>query len=235
MRLKLLFISCCIVLVTACAEKRLAPVINAWHQPGAASRYYVVREGDTIYSIAFAFELDYRDIVLLNRLAPPYTVRVGERLAMPTKRASGEKLPVSNPTHFAKTPIETGQSSLATPIFHLPAKGRVIRNFSNSYNGNRGIEIHGHLGQPVRAAAGGQVVYSGAGIRGYGNLIIIKHGPHYLTAYAFNQRNRVHSGDFVSAGHVIAYMGHNAQGRAMLYFEIRRNGVPVNPMRLGPS
>ena len=112
-----------------------------------------------------------------------------------------------------------------------PTKGELIQNFSTHLEGHPGISIAGKVGQRIRAAANGIVVYSGDGVRGYGNLIIIKHNETYLSAYAFNQQNLVTTGDRVQVGQVIARMGQNDAGRSLLYFEIRRDGVPVNPLK----
>ena len=98
-----------------------------------------------------------------------------------------------------------------------------------------GILLSGRLGQDVRAASGGRVVYAGSGLRGYGNLIIIKHGDSWLSAYAHNRELLVHDGQEVTAGEVIAHMGEGAHQVATLYFEIRQNGVPVDPLPLLPD
>lgn len=99
-----------------------------------------------------------------------------------------------------------------------------------SMSGNKGIDIAGSLGQPVRAAAAGKVVYSGSGVRGYGNLIIIKHNQNYLSAYAYNQRLLVKEGANVKGGEMVAEMGKAETGKVLLHFEIRYNGQPVDPL-----
>jgi lipoprotein NlpD len=93
-----------------------------------------------------------------------------------------------------------------------------------------GILLSGRLGQDVRAASGGRVVYAGSGLRGYGNLVIIKHADSLLSAYAHNREMLVHDGQEVAAGQVIARMGEGAHQSPALYFEIRQNGRPVNPL-----
>ena len=97
-----------------------------------------------------------------------------------------------------------------------------------------GILLSGQLGQDVRAAAAGRVVYTGTGIRGYGNLIIIKHGENLLSAYAHNRESLVHDGQEVALGQVIGHMGEGAPSKPVLYFEIRRNGKPVDPLGFLP-
>lgn len=115
-----------------------------------------------------------------------------------------------------------------------PAPGPVLNGFGAGGAG-RGIDIGGELGSPITAAASGEVVYSGAGLVGYGNLIIIKHGDPYLSAYAHAQRLLVNEGDRVTAGEHIADMGRKDSGDALLHFEIRRDGQPIDPISLLPK
>ena len=116
------------------------------------------------------------------------------------------------------------------PITHWywPVNGRLVRAFGQ---GNKGIDIGGQMGEPVHATAPGIVVYSGHGIHGYGNLIIIKHNDEYLSAYAYNQENLVQEGQRVRARQVIAKMGADAARTPRLHFELRRAGKPVDPKR----
>ncbi len=106
----------------------------------------------------------------------------------------------------------------------------MLARFGANNSLNRGIDIGGNLGQPVIAAADGQVVYAGSGLRGYGNLLIIKHNDTYLSAYAHNRRLLVDEGESVKGGQRIAEMGSSGTDKVMLHFEIRRNGTPVDPM-----
>lgn len=197
-----------------------APVIDAWYQKGAASNFYVVQRQDTIYSIAFAFGLDYRELVAVNHLSPPYTILPGQRLRM-THRP---------PSQTAPTPAPAVRHPVSHALWNWPAKGRILQHYSLNPSGHPGISIGGRLGEPIRATDNGIVVYSGDGVRGYGNLIIVKHNDSYLSAYGFNQYNLVHVGDIVHTDQMIARMGQNDAGRTLLYFEIRRNGVPIDPL-----
>ncbi|WP_333002529.1 murein hydrolase activator NlpD [Vibrio coralliilyticus] len=115
-----------------------------------------------------------------------------------------------------------------------PTKGRVIKNFSAGDQGNKGIDIAGQRGQPVTSTANGTVVYSGNALRGYGNLVIIKHNDNYLSAYAHNERLLVHEGQSVKAGQKIATMGSSGTNSVRLHFEIRYQGKSVNPKRYLP-
>ncbi|WP_456296228.1 peptidoglycan DD-metalloendopeptidase family protein [Vibrio sp. AK197] len=115
-----------------------------------------------------------------------------------------------------------------------PTKGRVIKNFSAGDQGNKGIDIAGQRGQSIVSTAGGTVVYSGNALRGYGNLVIVKHNDNYLSAYAHNDRLLVHEGQSVKAGQKIATMGSSGSNSVRLHFEIRYQGKSVNPKRYLP-
>lgn len=220
-----------LALLSGCFEHhRPAPVIDAWYQKGSASNFYIVRSGDTIYSIAWAFGLDYRVLATINNLSAPYALAVGTRLKMTHQRPETE-------TGYApaeQAPVSSDAQSPVTPVSHWqwPARGKLIQRYSTDSDGHPGISIGGQYGELVRAAASGSVVYSGDGVRGYGNLIIIKHNKSYLSAYAFNQQNLVSVGADVKRGQPIARMGRDDAGLTVLYFEIRRNGAPVDPLKL---
>ncbi|MBW5802756.1 LysM peptidoglycan-binding domain-containing protein [Coxiella endosymbiont of Ornithodoros amblus] len=216
------------LLCGCCVEsENFAPVVNGWLQPKARLGSYRVKQGDTIYSIAWAFGLDYQALAAANRLSPPYRIESGQTLQM-TIIPRGAHVS----TGFAVLPRRQSPPQLQAVVhWRCPAKGRLIGNYSVGMVGNQGINIAGHYGEMVRAAFDGVVVYSGAGIRGYGNLIIVKHTNAYLSAYAFNKRILVKEGSRVRAGQKIAEMGRTNSGQVMLHFEIRRNGQPVNPLR----
>ena len=128
----------------------------------------------------------------------------------------------------------TPPGSPAASAWRWPAQGQVIGRFVPGDQTQQGIDIAGKGGQDVLAAADGVVVYSGAGLVGYGELIIVKHSEEWLSAYAHNERRLVNEGARVGAGQVIARMGHTGAPRDMLHFEIRRNGKPVDPLALLP-
>lgn len=117
--------------------------------------------------------------------------------------------------------------------WYWPAKGKVVTPFSRS--GGKGIDIAGKFGQSIVAASNGQVVYSGSGLIGYGQLIIVKHNKRYLSAYAHNNKILVKEGDTVRGGQRIAEMGRSGSNRALLHFEIRRDGKPIDPIRYLPK
>lgn len=130
----------------------------------------------------------------------------------------------------------TGSYSAADPqSWRWPANGRVLRGYVAANPARNGLDIVGTEGQPVMATAGGSVVYSGNGLLGYGELIIIKHSDRMLSAYAHNKVRLVKEGEQVSAGQKIAEMGRNDQNEQLLHFEIRVRGKPVNPIGYLPK
>ena len=116
-----------------------------------------------------------------------------------------------------------------------PHSGKLIKRFSLAGNLHKGIDLRGDLGEPVVAANSGKVVYAGSGLVGYGNLLIIRHDEHYLSAYGHNSRLRVSEGDKVKVGQHIADIGNTGSNEMKLHFEIRRDGKPVDPLKLLPG
>jgi lipoprotein NlpD len=233
------------VILCGCVSDDYAPVETGRLQLSTKSGFYRVKPGDTLYSIAWAFNRDYRSLALLNQLAPPYRIEPGQRIRINTtapqtikpvpiiQTAKNKHKPYVPPVVIPSHPHQFVWSEPTQPVryWQWPVHGRVISGFSRMLGGNQGVDISGHYGESVNASAAGVVVYSGAGVRGYGNLIIIKHNNSYLSAYAFNRRILVKDGSRVRAGQKIAEMGRDDSGRVKLHFEIRRNGDPVNPLR----
>ncbi|MBI1733353.1 MAG: peptidoglycan DD-metalloendopeptidase family protein [Gammaproteobacteria bacterium] len=198
-----------------------------------------VAKGDTLYSIAWRYGMDYRDIARWNDISDPFVIIPGQRLVLragkpadrpaasaPPPRVTAEKTaPAAPPT---TAPVPPSAASRGAVHWQWPTSGRIVR--SDSPTSKKGVDISGIQGQPVNAAAAGAVVYSGSGLLGYGRLIILKHSDTFLSAYAYNERLLVAEGDQVSAGQQIATMGMDNDGRSMLHFEIRKDGKPVNPL-----
>lgn len=205
--------SCC-VLLCACAGTA-----------GESAESYVVRSGDTLYSIAWRHDIDYRDLARWNNIGPDFRISVGQALVLGPGRAPS----AAQDNAQAATKSAQGVPNSAAiqgskwiwPTDRLSAPRAAAGG---------GILLSGHLGQDVRAASAGRVVYTGNGLRGYGNLIIIKHEDNVLSAYAHNREMLVHDGQNVAMGEVIAHMGEDAQQSPVLYFEIRQNGKPVDPL-----
>jgi lipoprotein NlpD len=194
---------------------------------------YVVKRGDTLYSIASRHGLDYRDVARWNSIDRSYRIYPGQVLRLgPGGRvtAAGRSPAVSSPIPRSVTP----KASAPPPIpWQWPVDGGVA-TLSERPNGGHGLVISGRLGQDVRAASSGRVVYLGSGLFGYGQLLIIKHSDAYLSAFGHTQSVSVAEGDTVAVGQRIATMGAGPQGAPMLYFEIRSNGTPGNPLLLLP-
>jgi len=132
-------------------------------------------------------------------------------------------------------PTPTPNKATSGTTWAWPAKGGILSTYSSSDASRKGIDIAGKAGQEVLAAADGEVVYSGVGLIGYGELIIIKHSQRYLSAYGHNRKRLVNEGERVKRGQRIAEMGQSGSNRIKLHFEIRDNGVPIDPMRFLPK
>ena len=223
-----------------------APVSNGW-KSSAASQTYRVQRSDTLYSIAFRFGLDVNQLAAANHISPPYRIHPGQMInllpgasdsTVVSTSASSAPVVVNAaplPAKVVSTPVVT-QPIATGPmgVWAWPATGNIIQNFSDTYGGNKGIDIGGKLGDPVRATAAGRVVYCGTGLRGYGLLLIIKHNTQYLSAYAHNSQALVKEGQVVKQGQAIAKMGSSDATHVMLHFEIRQSGRPVDPLKLLP-
>ena len=207
---------------------------------------YVVRPQDTLYSIAWRYDLDFHDLARWNNIGPDFRIVVGQTLVLTPTNAprtavavvpranSGGKAnsaPKANSTPANTQSSGTASASNASGLSWVWPTDR--RTAPQPVSGG-GILIAGRVGQDVRAASSGRVVYNGSGIRGYGNLIIIKHGENLLSAYAHNRESLVHEGQDVATGQLIAHMGEGAPSKAVLYFEIRRNGKPIDPVPFLP-
>lgn len=237
-----------VLLLTGCAtDSGLAPVDDRAGRPPVSDNgnWYTVHKGDTLFSIAFAHGKDYRDVARINRIQPPYTIYPGQRIRLipvrsmtkPAKPAKPAKKPAGRNTKKATTGHKAPAVNKPSPAkiaWAWPVKGEIIRQFSPGAPRKRGIGISGKPGQAVYSAAAGKVVYSGSGLIGYGNLIIVKHSERYLSAYAHNRQVYIREGQAVKRGEKIASMGLNENNVPMLHFEIRKDGRPVNPVRYLP-
>lgn len=261
------------------------PTLQRAPRPGStAPDVYRVQRGDTLYSIAFRFGVDPRQVAQWNALDNPNRIFVGQSLRLkptvetpsraparataapdvaaqvptpvagsgkPQSSASERPAPVSTPSTVTPTPapspppaatsapaataaVALGGSRVVNGVsWTWPAAGKTRRAVAAS--GSEGLEILGTRGQPVVAAAAGQVVYSGNGLRGYGQLIIIKHNDTFLSAYAHNDKLLVTEGARVNAGQQIAQMGDSEASEVMLHFEIRKSGKAVGPLQFLPQ
>jgi len=214
-------------------------------KPGATVR---VQRGDTLFGIAFRNGVDVNDLARWNGIAPPYTIYPGQSLKLypgnagsqptattpPPKPVTGATTRPTPPAPVTR-PVATPAPANAGFSWRWPAEGHLIGRFVAGDATKQGIDIAGSSGQAVRAAADGVVVYSGAGLVGYGELIIIKHSEAWLSAYGHNRKRLVNEGQNIKAGQQIAEMGSSGASREMLHFEIRHNGKPVDPLQYLPA
>lgn len=246
----LLLLSCLLISLAGCSTNTpYAPVSDRTKPPKVTWGYHLVRPGETLYSIAWRYGRDFKELAGANRIRSPYIIYPGQKLSLylPSKRpATTSKTVKKAPTTTQSTTKSRSSSQRAVtqtqqvaprgPVkWRWPASGKVIQNYQAQGNVNKGIDISGKLGEPVKSAASGKVVYAGGGLLGYGKLVIVKHSSTYLSAYAHNNKIHVREGDSVVVGQKIAEIGSSGTNREKLHFEIRRNGKPVNPLRYLPK
>ena len=223
--------------------------------------YYTVKPGDTMIRIGLEQGQNWRDIVRWNSIENPNLIEVGQVLRVVPPQADASALasqavapakveskpldakPAAGTAPAAAAPAATAAPAAAPaaaaaqaddePAWAWPSSGPVLAGFEEGKQ--KGLAIAGKAGDPVLAAADGRVVYAGSGLRGYGNLVIVKHNNTYLTAYAHNQTLLVKEDQAVRRGQKIAEMGSSDAERVQLHFEIRRQGKPVDPSRLLPA
>lgn len=296
-----------------CGNERLAPVeereannykaqLHSFYPPSEvdnSQQFYFVRPGDTLYSIAFRYGLDYNILAQANDIDSNYTIHAGQRLNLQKARditpateyeVAGTEPPGTQqssdasrrtPVSVARRPVSeeprtptTSQSqqqvsqkepqqepkkepkkesasnnstsggskepvvySPNSPVKYWmwPTMGQILQGFSGASKSSKGIDIAGNLGDPVRASAAGRVVYAGRGLRGYGNLVIVKHNNDFISAYAHNRILLVKENEIIKAGQKIAEVGNTDSDVPKLHFEIRFKGKPVDPMRYLPK
>jgi lipoprotein NlpD len=207
--------------VAACGGNGRRPDIPSHHR---------VRAGETLYSISIRYDLDYHDVARWNGIGRDYRIHPGQRLRLdppPGGRASASAPAPSRAPVVRATPDDPAHRP---PAWHWPVQGGSVAGKVAQPSGGLGLRIDGALNQPVFAAADGKVVYTGSGLRGYGQLIIINHVRGWLTAYGHNAVVLVREGEEVRAGQAIASMGQGPGQQPMLYFEIRLDGQPLDPL-----
>lgn len=261
-----------------------APIENAKDIPSFKIRSHRVVKGDTVYSIAWRYGLDYRQLARANNLSSSYGIWPGQLLTLDVSHLP-KKTPLKTSVKVAKkgkvrpstikskpksAPKIVPPTVIAAPLpkaaslsgvkspssknqskpqpkkvskpkktagiqWRWPLRGAILVKFDQKKGLNKGIDIAAKLGESVISAASGEVVYAGSGLRGYGKLVIVKHSEKFLSAYAHNRRLLVKEGQRISAGHKIAEVGLGAaSNRAQLHFEIRYDGVPVDPLKYLP-
>ncbi|MFT5483237.1 MAG: lipoprotein NlpD [Halieaceae bacterium] len=243
-----------VLFLASCGGARpKAPVVRPGETTGSIYDTYRVSPGDTLFSIAWRYGLDYRKLAYANNIADPYRIFPSQDLllrevpvpapaaksSIPKRKAqaptpSGSKPKIIPAGKVPATPRRTEPSVGSNPdLWRWPATGKVVGVYGSG-GAHKGIDIGGKKGEPVYSSAAGRVVYAGDGILGYGNLLIVKHSEQYLSAYGHNRQLLVEEGASVKAGQKIAEKGDSGTNSVKLHFEIRRDGKPIDPIRLLP-
>ena len=257
-RLATIWLAVMVCVLSACTVT-YAPVVDKYgadYKRGPVTRgVHVVREGETLYSIAWRYGWDFKALASANRIGAPYTIYPGQEIRLdrtgstsvasatprPAPKPSSGTSSTSKPSKPAgsapapKPPAKPAPTAPAGPInWQWPASGSILSHYSANKVGHHGITLGGREGDPVAAAADGVVVYRGNGLTGYGNLLIVKHDERWLSAYAHNQSMLVSEGQKVKRGEKIATIGATGTFRTQLHFEIRRDGTPIDPVTVLP-
>ena len=243
-RLIILLLFVIMALISGCAQKKNhTPVRQYKRDLTTGVRVYTVKKGDTLYAIGLRSSRGYRRLAYWNKLKSPYKLKIGQKIKLYSPVASGKNKKKSlasrkitkkkRSTLQKRTRLSKERKKLLKLTWQWPLKGKIIKTFAQS--GNKGIDISGKSGLRVRAAEAGKVVYSGHGLAGYGNLLIIKHNDTYLSAYANNRKLLVKDKEIVKKGQAIAEVGNGTSYKTSLHFEIRKNGKPVNPVLYLPK
>ncbi|WPL16303.1 Murein hydrolase activator NlpD precursor [Thiorhodovibrio winogradskyi] len=251
-------------LIAGCSSGVLAPVETRDGYGPAPRGYYRVVRGDTLTAIARRTGHSVSTLAAWNDLGPPYQIHAGsllrvapkrlharpaplasarDRIAKPSAARSDEKPRTASSSSSTARPTASsspaqaasGKVSAGGVTWQWPVNGAVEQSYRAGDRSRQGIRIATSPGAKIGAAAKGSVVYSGSGLKGYGNLVIVKHNDHFLSAYGFNRQLLVKQGDTVSAGQVIAEAGQAPNGKYLLHFEIRRDGATVDPLGYLPK
>ena len=255
---KISFVTLCVsfsVLISACNSQSIYH--DHRFNPPVFFGTHIVRDGETMYGIARRYGRDFKELATANGITAPYQILPGQRINLEasaetvksasrqlksernvnnnvTKRKDSRDL--RNDVTKLKKSSDIKNIKWAWPHFGpILAKFYLGKSSSSPRKINKGIDLAGKLGDPVKAAANGEVVYAGSGLRGYGNLVIINHNERYLSAYAHNDKLLVQEGQKITQGQTIAEMGRSGADRIKLHFEIRRDGQPVDPLKYLPS
>ena len=224
--LKIIVVMAVLLLIAACGPK------TRWdHTP---RDQHIVRSGETLFTIAWRYGEDPRDLARWNKLGDGTLIYPGQVIQLRPPSGARRSSSTSSSKPAGKQPLPPVPTQPAPP-WGWPAKGKIMVEFGDRPGSSTGILFGGSIGQPVKAAASGTVVYSGSGLIGYGELIILKHNDTYLSAYGHNASLLVKEGQAVKKGQRIATMGEGPGGKPRLHFEIRRNGKPVNPRQYLPA
>lgn len=250
-----------LLILAGCRTPPPAPIDYRPPPPSEKINSHQVSSGETLFSIAWRYEKNVQKLARSNGISYPYTIYKGQRLTLDTSRVSKvASRPSASSSKSSSSKTTTSKSTVSSPPktstkprpkvtappprkapvlpsnwrWQWPTTGRVVKRF-NSTSLFKGIDIQSHSGAPVVVAAPGVVVYSGSGLRGYGKLIIVKHSDVFLSAYAHNRKIFVREGQELKGGQKISEVGGDPSNKKRLYFEIRKDGKPVDPLRYLPK
>ncbi len=243
-----------ILWLTACTSGgSYAPVIERKARVLVVPKTHSVVRGETLFSIAWRYGLDFKGLGSANKINSPYLIYPGQKLRLRYSTSGHKKTPnktvkqsvnkkgaeqsgsTKTKTTGGRSTVKNGSPSATGRYpyrWQWPIKGKVLTSFSSASAVHKGIDIKGKLGESVHAANSGKVVYAGSGLVGYGKLLIIKHNEQYLSAYGHNNKLLVKEGELVKVGQRIAEVGDTGTHEVKLHFEIRRDGKPVNPLKI---
>jgi len=260
MKYYLVFVVIFVLILSGCSTRQSpAPIVQINNAIGVyadsdkgslTSSQYEVKPGETLYAIAWQAGIDFRRLARLNKIPEPYQIFPGQIISLEAEKikvltAAVDKTAVN----YVKTNKKDNEKNIVKTVANIKAVSygkkqqgqkqvktvKKDEQYSTKKNGNKGLDFGGKAGDPIIAAADGKVVYSGSALRGYGNLVIVKHNDDYLSAYAHNRSINVKEQDWVKAGQVIAEMGDSGTDSIKLHFEIRHRGRSVNPLKYLPK
>lgn len=237
-QLKLLLLIVSALVLVACSSSQHVPVIDSHGKEVVKDERYVVQKGDSLYSIAFRYSLNHLQLAAANNIAPPYKIYPGDVIYLREMPVKPVAKPTPKPVEKPKV-VEKPKPDTSTVPFHQagpwiwPVKGKIIKGFDNSLS--KGIDIAAAIGAPIRSSKAGTVIYAGNRLKGYGNLIIVRHDSRYLSAYAHNRAILVKEGQSVQQGDIIAELGMSGTESPKLHFEVRLDGKPIDPASLLPK
>lgn len=217
-----------IFLTHGCAKQRV--VIDRSPLPSKSGVYHVVEKHQTLYRICKTYGVDIQEVALINRIEDLGKIQVGQRILIPgAKRVLKVEVYIED---VVETSVSQEKVAYKKPIFAWPVEGRLTDLFDESEpKRHLGIDLSAPLGTPIKASASGRVIYSGNTIRGYGNLIILRHSEEFVTIYAHNEVNLVQEGEWVERGQIIAKVGQTGRATGThLHFEIRKNNKAIDPL-----
>ena len=240
----------CVALSGCLSNRQFISTEEKFSERKIVTGFHTVEPGETLFSIAWTYGWDYQTLARANKIGKPYIIYKGQKIDVanpPPVKQQTLALSVTKPSKPAQRKettarVNTKTSSATTkpplnalkPTWYWPSDGRMIGRFSANDAASKGIDLAGELGESVMAAATGTVVYAGKGLRGYGNLVIIKHNTNFLSAYAHASKILVREKEKIKAGQKIAEIGSTGTDKTKLHFEIRRNGRPVDPIKYLP-